>query len=64
MIWICFFEIFLLDLRSKKERKTKMDKVRKLELDNYWGSDIHTDDVELKNAIKKLDAIIKKGQTK
>jgi hypothetical protein len=38
-----------------------MDKVRKLELDNYWNGEIHTDDVELKNAIKKLDAIIKKG---
>ena len=38
-----------------------MDKITKLELDNYWGGDVHTDDVELKNAIAKLDAIIKKG---
>lgn len=38
-----------------------MDKVRKIELDEFWGGEIHTDDVELKNAIKKLDAIIKKG---
>lgn len=38
-----------------------MDKVRELELNNYWGGDIHTDDVELKKAIAKLDAIIKKG---
>ena len=41
-----------------------MDKVRELELNNYWNGDIHTDDSELKNAIKKLDEIIKKGYTK
>ena len=29
-----------------------MDKVRKIELDEFWGGDIHT---------AKLDAIIKKG---
>lgn len=38
-----------------------MDKVKKIELDEFWGSDIHTDDVELKKAILKLDSIIKKG---
>jgi len=41
-----------------------MDKVRKSELDNYWNGEIHTEDVELKEAIKKLDSIIKKGYIK
>ena len=37
------------------------DYVKKIELDKYWGGEIHSDDVELKEAIKKLDSIIKKG---
>lgn len=41
-----------------------MDKVRTQELNEYWGGEIHTEDSELKNAIKKLDEIIKKGYTK
>jgi hypothetical protein len=38
-----------------------MDKVRELELNEYWNGDIHTEDKELKEMISKLDAIIKKG---
>lgn len=38
-----------------------MDKVRTQELNEYWGGEIHTEDIELKKAIAKLDAIIKKG---
>ena len=38
-----------------------MDKVRNQELNEYWGSTIHTLDKDLKDAIAKLDAIIAKG---
>ena len=38
-----------------------MDKVRELELNNYWGGEIHTEDNQLKEMISKLDEIIKKG---
>jgi hypothetical protein len=38
-----------------------MDKVRELELNEYWNGDIYTEDKELKEMISKLDAIIKKG---
>ena len=41
-----------------------MDKVRQNELNEYWESDIHTSDIEVKNAIRKLDEIIKKGYSK
>lgn len=41
-----------------------MDKVRKLELNEFWGSEVHTDDPELKKMISKLDEIIAKGQNK
>jgi hypothetical protein len=34
------------------------------ELNNYWNSEIHTEDVEIVNAIKKLDSLIKKGSVK
>jgi len=41
-----------------------MDKVKKLELDEFWGGDIHTEDLEVKAMIAKLDSIIAKGQKK
>jgi len=41
-----------------------MDKVKKLELDEFWGGDIHTEDLEVKAMVAKLDSIIAKGQKK
>jgi hypothetical protein len=38
-----------------------MDKIKNQELDSYWGGDIHTDDIELKAIISKLDSLIAKG---
>ena len=41
-----------------------MDKVKKLELDEFWGGEIHTEDLEVKAMIAKLDSIIAQGQIK
>ena len=41
-----------------------MDKVKKLELNEFWGGEIHTEDLEVKAMIAKIDSIIAKGQIK
>ena len=51
-------------LLIERKEKSMKDFITTQELNNYWDSEIHTEDVELANAIKKLDSLIKKGSVK